>query len=407
MPNLSSLVTASLRNDPNAQRLDLIQRIESWLWLPPAQAGAQSLSSVTNEGDARKLNDMLMLVRGSLFKDLGITSGPDGEERFKKLIADYSANALGAEQRAMFDRLSGTFEIGAALLRVYPALASPPAPPPDEAALRAQLDALYQRQQEAQKYTVPPNISEPRLDTMAALVADYRTLLNAVAPDRRLYTDISFFAASAAFALARGWQLTGHTDRAARCYADASSWFEQGNRPSDAEDARKLARDLGFAVRSDFDGASASELRTLLDGHADAFTRARAYERLSSLAASANSAFDAAHYAEQAAGALVSLGYLDPEAVAFDTAFQAWIDTCSRADAEPADRTALERIKEVARMYLAILGMRLASRIAQDPAAAAGTETTLEKLCAAVADTIQQVGLAHTQVSTALARYRP
>lgn len=407
MPNFSSLVTASLRDDPNAQRLALIERIESWLVLPPAQANEHCLAAVPTEAEARKLNDMLVMVRFALCRDLGITMGPGGEQRFAKLNADYAANTLDAPLRASYAKLTVAFGLGAALLGKFPALAAPPPLPPDEAGLRAQLDALYHRQQDAQKYTVPPLVTAERLETMAALVADYRTLLNAVTPGRQVYTDISFFAAHATFALARGWQLLGRGDRAARCYADAAPLFKRGERPADAEEAMQLARSLGYAARSDFDGASAIELRTLIDGQPDAFTRAGAYARLSDLSTQANSLFDAADYADQAAAALASLGYVDPETQDFDTAFQAWIDAASRVDAVPTDRAALQRISEMAQLYLRILGVRFASRTAQNLPTAAAAQATSERLAAAMTDAGRQVGLAHTQVMTELARYRP
>jgi hypothetical protein len=407
MPNFGPLLTASLGADPNAQRLALIERVESCLTLPLKQASEQLLSSAPVESEARKLNDMLVLVRVALCRELGITAGPGGEERFKTLADGYAANTLQPLERVAYEKLSTAFSLGSTLLQTYPALATPPVTPPDEAALRAKLDALYQRQLEAQKYTVPPLVTAERLEAMVALVADYRTLLNSVAPGRQVYTDISFFAAHATYALARGWQQLGRSDLAAGCYADAAPLFKRGERPKDARESMQLARQLGYSARADFDGASAGELRTLIDGQPDAFTRAGAYSRLSAWSTAANSLFDAAHYAEQSAEALVMCGYADPDGPNFDAAFQAWIGACSRADAVPAGCDPLDRINAVARLYLQIEGVRFASRSSQSLATAAGAQATIEKLSAAMLDTGREVELAHERVMTELARYRP
>jgi CHAT domain-containing protein len=409
MPDWSPLREACLRNDPNAKRLAFIRRVEWWLDLPRDRAIERGIEEVVDEATARAVNEALMLVRVTYRRELGISMDPADSERFEQLSAGYVAGALTPQERRLWERLDVASAIGAKLAKKFQAIAAPASPPPpDEEKLRAALAALFERQFEAQKFTVGGRANAERLNEMEALLAEYRTLFSSVAPQRKEYGQISLSAGHAAYALGRGWSLLGAKERAAERYAEASALFAQAGVPEDAAASAKLARDLGYAEQADIDAASAQDLRALVEGKIDPMDRARAYVRLSQLSKDANDIYDAAEYAEKAALALEKkCDFPDPEKLPFDAAFDVWIQTCCRPDRAPGELGPLKLIFEIGQMYLSILSMRHAVRAAADPAGAKRVEAVMGNLSAAISQASAQCDQALREALIEFKRYAP
>ena len=407
MPNWAPLHAAILRDVPNARRLALIQQAETWLGLPLETALKACAGAAPDEATAREVNAALGLVMAAQRRDLGMPDGPAGIPRFQELAAAYQAGTLEPALRRTWERGGIAFQLWMAQRETFPAIASPPPPLPDEPALRATLAALQERQFAAQQYAVPGGATPARMDALEAVLSDYRGLAATVAAGRQVHTDICFFAGHTAYALARGWWILGRIQRAAQLYAEAAGFYEQAAQPADAADASEKARSLGYAVRSDIDGASVQDLRALVAGDTGPLIRARAHARLALLAAAANDVFDAAEWAEKAAGNLVEAGFPDPEAQPMDTVLDAWITTACRTASEPGAPAAFRLLTEIGQAWQSLLGARQARWVAPDPARAERTTAALAALNVALRQVAEQPAVANETVEAGLKRYFP
>lgn len=405
MPNWIPLRSAILRDDPNARRLDLIREIETWLDLPWDQALEACAKASPALDQGREVNALLHVVLSALYRDLGIAEGgPQGAARFEELAASYQAGNLDAERRRAWQRANVAFGLWAAQRQQDPAVASPSPVASDEAPLRAALGKLIDRQNEAQKYAVPGAATPDRMDELEALVGDYRSLIATARAGDQVHVDICFFAAHAAYALARGWWILGRVERAAQLYAEAAILYEQGDRPVDASQSRQKASELGYANKADIDGASLEDLRALIERDAEPLSRARAQARLSALAGAANDLFDAAEWAEKAISNLVQAGFADPEAEEAEVLLNAWIVTACKDASTPGP---LRLLLEIGDLYRSLLGVRLARWMGLDPARADLTAAALAMLNDAMLEVAAQPAAAHKEVMDGLMRYLP
>jgi CHAT domain len=409
MPNWIPLRSAILRDDPNARRLGLIHQIETWLGLPWEQALEACAKASPTLDQAREVNALLHVVLNALYRDLGIAElGPKGAARFEELAASYQAGNLDSERRCSWERANVAFGLWAAQRQHDPAVASPSPVASDDAPLRAALGELIDRQNEAQKYAVPGAATPDRMAALEAVVGDYRSLIAKARAGGQVHVDICFFAAHAAYALARGCWILGRVERAAQLYAEAAILYEQGDRPVDALQSRQKARELGYANKADIDGASLEDLRALVERDTEPLSRARAQARLSALAGAANDLFDAAEWAEKAIGNLVLAGFLDPEAQAAEEAedalLNAWIGIACKDASTPGP---LRLLLEVGDLYQSLLGVRLARWVGLDPARADRTAAALSTLNGSLLEVAAQPAAAHKEVMDGLMRYAP
>ena len=408
MPNWTKLCVAALRDDANARRLALIERIEGWLDLALEEAVAKCDEAVADELAARELGQMIVLVNLKLQRALSLPREEAGFiARLQDLMARDQTGALSPDERRLWGRYQTLFQMRLKLQGRFPALANSAPPAGEDAEKRAALAAIQDRQNDVQRFSVPGLVSVERMEAAEAVLGDYRMLLADLATGGQLHIDICFFAGHAAYALGRGWSLLGRTERAGLRYAEASELYRQGGAPADATELAQKARALGYAVRSDVDGASAEDLRALVSGLTDPFARAQAYARLSRLATESNAIFDAADYAEKSVEAFGEAGFPDPEGRDIDTTFDAWIDTACADELAPARGKPFPLINQIASTYLALLGARLAGRVAKEPAKAAKTQAAIDAVISAINEANQRIAAAQNDVPTRLAAYAP
>ena len=403
-PDWAPLRAAILEHDPNAKRLALIREIETWLVQPwDAALAACSLASPTLER-AREVNALLNLVLRALRRDLGLVDGPAGEPRFHALAQAYQDGTLQAQGRRLWERANIAFGLWYAQRQHDPAVAEVATPTAQEAAGRAALDALIERQNETQRHAVPGAATPERMEALERVVGDYRREIAAAQPASALHVDLCFYAAHAAYALARGWTILGSNERAARLYAEAAILFGQGDRPDDATASADKARQLGHAVDGDLAAASRQDLRDLVERDADPLARARAQARLCALARAANDLFDAAAWADKAIANLVRAGFASPLGQASDALCDGWILRACR-DGGPAGPLSL--LMEVGNLFQDLLGARHARWVGVDAARAQETEAALAVLRGVLLEIAAQPAAARRAVREGLARYMP
>jgi hypothetical protein len=404
MPDWVPLRDAILRDDPNGQRLVRIEAIESWLGLGQEGALAACRGPTASEAAARETDSMMQLVMAAQRRDLAIPDGPGFAPRFQELIAAYQAGTMPQDQRALFERNAMAAWLMGDLRARFPAIAAPPPPSSQAEQLHTALLALQARQTEAQQYAVPGMVTPERMAALDAILAEYRALLDGLAADDPGAADVCFFAAHAATALGRGWQLLGRVGLAAERIAEASRLFARAGLAQEAADAAERARSLGYAVLADIDGASVSDLRALLAAGGDHMTRARAHARLARLAADANDVFDAGDMAELAAADLAAAGFADPRSGGIDAVFDGWIGTAVRTQ---TGAPPVRLLNEVGQSYQAILGAAHACLVVPDPPGAARIEAVLAALNATLLEAVAQVSVVRGRVLAGLRRYMP
>jgi hypothetical protein len=386
-----------MRDDPNAQRLAAIQRIEAWLDLPEPEALEACARAVESEDQARTTDGLLFLVIAAQARDLGIQPG---NSRLQELDAGYRAGTLDPAVLRLLQRHIAAFKMVRAQRERFPAIAA--AAPDGEAAARARLAALQARQWQAVPDSLPDRATSARLQPLQAVLDDYRALTAAVPPGSAVHQEACMSAAHTAWALASGWCIAGRMARAAGCFAEAAEFFAQCGMAADAAAARDRTRSLGFARQGDVDGASEQDLRLLAAGGAASMSRARAYARLAGLARAANDPFGAAEWAERAAEDFSACGFADPQGQPIDAVLDGWIATACDVAPGPA---ALRLMLEVATTYLAILGTRQVRWLGGAQWQAA--EAAFNVLKHAARQIAAQLGEAQDAVQAALARYVP
>ena len=404
LPDWAPLRAAILEHDANGRRLALIREIETWLVQPWDAALAACAAAAPTLAQAREVNALLNLVLRALRHDLGLVDGPAGEPRFQELVQAYQAGTLQADGRRLWERANIAFGLWFAQRQHDPAVAEIATPSSQETAARAALDALVERQNATQQYAVPGAATPERMDALEAVVGDYRRQIATAQPGSALHVDLCFFAAHAAYALARGWSILGRNERAARLYAEAATLYRQGDRPNDAIESADKARKLGYVVDGDLAAASRQDLRDLIERDADPLTRARAQGRLCTLARAANDHFDACEWADKAIGNLALAGFESPQARPRDALCDGWIRRACR-DAAPAGPLAL--LLEVGNLYQDLLGARYARWVGADAAQAREIEAALAALQGVLLDIAAQPAAARQAVLDGLARYMP
>ena len=404
VPDWTPLRTAILERDANARRLALIREIESWLVQPWEAALAACTAASPTLERAREVNALLHVVLRPLRRELGLVDGPAGQPRFEELTQAYQAGTLQADGRRLWERASIAFGLWFTQRQNDPAVAELATPSDEEKAGRARLQALIDRQNDVQQYAVPGAATAGRMEALEAVLADYRRELATAAPGSSLHVDLSFFAAHAAYAQARGWTILGRNARAADLYAEAAILYGQGDRPNDALEAAAKARQLGHAVDGDLASASREDLRGLIERDTDPLTRARAQARLSALARVANDRFDGCEWADKAIANLVLAGFATPQATPRGALCDGWIRRACR-DAPAAGPLAL--LLEVDNLYQDLFGARYARWVGVDPAQAGAIETALAMLQGVLLDIAAQPAIAREAVMDGLARYMP
>jgi len=404
LPDWQPLRAAILAQDANAQRLALIREIETWLVQPWDAALAACMAASPTLERAREVNALLHLVLRALRRDLGLVDGPAGQPRFDELAQAYQAGTLQADGRRLWERANIAFGLWFAQRQHDPAVAELPTPSAQEAAARAALAALVERQNAAQQYAVPGAATPERMDALEDVVRDYRRQIAAAPVGTAVHVDLCFFAAHAAYALARGWTILGRNGRAADLYAEAATLYGQGDRPADALEAAAKARQLGHAVDGDLATASRQDLRDLIERDADPLTRARAQARLCALARVANDTFDACEWADKAIANLALAGFASPLAQPPDALCDGWI---RRACSDAASAAPLALLLEVGNLHQDLLGARYARWVAADPAQAQEIASALAALQGVLLDIAAQPAAARQAVLDGLARYVP
>ena len=404
VPDWAPLRAAILSDDPNARRLARIREIEGWLVLPWHDAAAACVQASPTLAQAREINALLNVVLMSLRREVGIVNGPAGAARFNEVMQAAQAGTLPEHQRRIWERANTAYGLWAAQRQHDPAVAELPSPSAGEAAARAALAALIERQQAAQAHAIPGAATPERMEALEAVVADYRVQIAAADPGTPLHVDLCFWAAHAAYAQARGWGILGRNERAARLYAEAAVLYRQGDRPVDAQQSAELARQLGVSVEGDLGAASRQDLRDLVERDADPLARARAQGRLCALARSANDPYDACEWADQAIANLVRAGFDAPQAQGVEALCDGWVRRACQPDAAAG---ALPLLLEIGNLYQGLLGARHARWAAAEPAQALAIEAALDTLHAALHAIAAQPGIARDAVMAGLARYLP
>lgn len=205
MPNWTKLCVAALRDDANARRLALIERIEGWLDLALEEAVAKCDEAVADELAARELGQMIVLVNLKLQRALSLPREEAGFiARLQDLMARDQTGALSPDERRLWGRYQTLFQMRLKLQGRFPALANSAPPAGEDAEKRAALAAIQDRQNDVQRFSVPGLVSVERMEAAEAVLGDYRMLLADLATGGQLHIDICFFAGHAAYALGRG-----------------------------------------------------------------------------------------------------------------------------------------------------------------------------------------------------------
>ncbi len=403
-PDWTPLREAIVASDANGRRLALIRQIVGWLVQPWNDAAAACVAASPTLERAREVNGLLHVVLMSLRREVGIVDGADGVPRFNEVQQRFQAGTLPADERRLWERANVAYGLWAAQRQHDPAVAELPQPSAHEAAARAALEELIERQHATQQYAVPGAATAERMEALEAVVADYRAQIALAEPGSPLHVDLCFWAAHAAYAQARGWGILGRNERAARLYAEAAVLYRQGDRPADAVESADKARKLGVAVDGDLGAASRQDLRDLVERDTDPLVRARAQGRLAALARSANDVFDACEWADKAIANLVLAGFDDPQVASHDALCEAWIRRACRDDSRAG---ALPLLLEIGNLYQDLLGARHARWAGADAAKARAVEAALDTLQTVLHEIAAQPAIAREAVVSGLARYLP
>lgn len=338
----------------------------TWLGLPASERDALLADATPSESAARLFYQGLALVRRRLWREAGFD--PDDLPALQALLERVRAGHAAQAESAVVQRTDSAGAMSAAVAARHPAVTRDP----DTDAL-ASLNAHTEILSQAIQATGIGQATPASIDALRIATDEFAlirpTLTPAIAHEHDWWMGLAWWAVGSATA-----GLNRHLE-AIDAFERSATFYDAYGDSKSASGCRQRVSDLRAHLAADVDVVVSREVEKILAAQTP-IEHVQSLTRVLREVGSTGDRFEAARLGDEAAAALATMGYPDPEPD-FDAAIERWTWT---AASELRGTDLFARLCLVTEQWAAVLGARANGRRAEDPTGSERAERALRGL---------------------------